>query len=124
MLDEDVIGKRVFVSNLRYCETSDRKWLIAHPDDYARGAGVVPVKLANKMDKNVITGHGHHFGMGKTDNGKFWGIDGGGMFNAHSMMYIQRKVSTNPMWAHGFVLLNEKGEARLYSDGLEMAENF
>jgi len=53
-------------------------------------------------------------------NSKYLGIDGGGMFNEDSMLYKKISLDLHPEFNNGFVLLNEKGEAKLYGDGLEI----
>jgi len=123
MLDSSLINTRVFISNLKWSESRDGKWLICHPDNYSKKGGNVPVEISEIYMKNVIGGHGHHLGMQRTKNGLFWGIDGGGMFNEDSMLYKIANITTHPKFNNGFVLLNERGEARLYGDGLEFDEN-
>jgi predicted phosphodiesterase len=119
MVDPNLFDTRVFVSCLKWCETVDRKWLICHPDAYSKIGSSIPVKVGQLKGKNVIGGHGHHLAMAKTENGLFWGIDGGGMFNDESMIYKIAHITLHPEFNNGFVLLNEKGEAKLYGDGLE-----
>lgn len=119
MIDNRLIDTRVFISNLQWCETQDGRWLMTHPKSYSRGGSIVPVRIAQKYAKNVIGGHGHHLAMAYTDSGRNMGIDGGGMFNEDSMLYKQSMADVSPDFNNGFVLLNEKGEAKLYGEGLE-----
>lgn len=118
MLDPSLIDTRVFLSNLKWCETIDRKWRICHPKNYSKRGTTVPKELAEIEDINIIGGHGHQLAMEYTKNGKYLGVAGGGMFNEDSILYKQ-EPALNPKWNNGFVLLNEKGEAKFYGNGLE-----
>lgn len=120
MLAPALIDTRVFVSNLQFCETVDKKWRICHPKNYSKRGTTVPKELAEIERQNIIGGHGHQLAMEYTkDKDRYLGIAGGGMFNEDSILYKQ-EPNTSPKWNNGFVLLNEKGEARLYGEGLEM----
>lgn len=117
ILDESLIDTRVFVSNLEYCYTSDKKWMISHPGSYSRRSTTVSVKMAEKEATNVVCGHGHHLGFAYTNSGKFVAIEGGGMFDKNPP-YRAERSTTNPEWNNGFVILNEKSEAKIIGKDL------
>jgi len=57
-----------------------------------------------------------------SENGQFFGVDGGCMIDAKKTKYIQDKITLYPNWVNGFVALmrdqSGKTRFRLYSDHL------
>ena len=116
----DLVGVRVFPSNIKYAMTEDKNWIICHPSNYSKQTIKTPLDIIAIEHKNVICAHGHHFGSGNDQSGKYIGADCGGMFSQDSMTYNGSTVkSSHSKWKNGFVLINEKSDLKLYSDGYE-----
>lgn len=120
MISLPLLDDRVIVSNIKYCTSEDNKWIVCHPKNYSKAATIAPANIIAVEHKNVIGAHGHHLGMARDISGKYWAVDGGGMFSEDSMTYNGNTIKSNhAKWANGFVLLNENSELRLYGDDLE-----
>jgi len=98
-------------------------WYIIHPYNYAKAGTTLACKYAMRHQANFVLAHQHHspaFAM--SENGQFFGVDGGCMIDAKKTKYIQDKITLYPNWVNGFVALmrdqSSKTRFRLYSDHL------
>ena len=88
------------------------EWLLTHPAQYGSSPLVVPGYIADIEQKNIVAGHAHHWGMGKSPSGKFTVIESGGLFEPKAMRYIQHRPSKHRVQCKGFVIL-EHGRPHL-----------
>lgn len=90
----------------------NREWMLFHPDQYGASPLVVPGRLADKFQCNVMSGHAHHWAMGTNSTGKFTVVETGGMFNQDLVPWINYKQRTNREWVAGYWILYEDGTVR------------
>lgn len=89
--------------------------LLVHPEKYGSNPLVEPAKIAQKYDKNVISGHAHHWGMSKIAVGdKYYTVcESGGGFNPNLFKYAQYSVSSMRGMVNGYCTLID-GHISLY----------
>lgn len=84
-------------------ESEGREYRLTHPRSYSQSSCAVAVKLAEKHDQNVMSAHGHFMGWRVSRNGKFLGIDLGGLFDTNKIVYLNvGGETTHPVWNGGF----------------------
>lgn len=81
-------------------------WLICHPKNFSPISLRVPTRLALKYHMNVLSAHGHHWGQGIDDSGKFEVVEAGGMFDKKFVQYI-RDISLYGETVSGFYLIQD-----------------
>lgn len=81
-------------------------WLITHPSAYGRQPLVVPGLIADLYQVNVMSGHSHHWGMGRSPSGKYIVVETGGLFNPALHEYKQKKISPLRPWIRGYWVLD------------------
>jgi hypothetical protein len=86
----------------------DDEWLLCHPMQFRQTPGSVARDLCAKYHKNVVSAHGHFFCQNYDRSGKFYALDGGGLFDAAALAYL-RNIRTTPWTANGFYLIDESG---------------
>lgn len=89
--------------------------LLVHPEKYGSNPLVEPSKLALKFDKNVISGHAHHWGLTKMVVGEklYHVCESGGGFDARFFKYVQYTVSSMKGMVSGYCTLID-GHISLY----------
>lgn len=87
-------------------------WTLTHPAQYGSSPLVVPGYIADIEQRNLVAGHSHHWGMGKSPSGKFTVIESGGLFEPNAMRYIAHRPSKHRVQCKGFVIL-EHGRPHL-----------
>ncbi len=97
--------------------SGEKRWRVCHPKNYSQIKGRIAYRLAGKYECNVVSAHGHFFGMVVSESGKYLCVDSGGMFDKGKIDYFWR-TTTYPDWNQGFVLLID-GIPELYSPLLE-----
>ena len=80
-------------------------WILTHPAQYGSTPLVIPGSIADIEQMNVVAGHAHHWGLGKSPSGKFTVIESGGLFEPRFMRYIQHRPSKHRAQTKGFVIL-------------------
>lgn len=91
----------------------DGTWLLTHPKSYGPTPLVVPGKLADRFNVNVVSAHAHHYGMGVSPMGSYTVVETGGLFNPKLHEYIQHQVTTHRAWQQGFWII-ENGQVSGY----------
>jgi hypothetical protein len=86
----------------------DDEWMFAHPKQFRQTPLSVARDLAAKYHKNIVSAHGHFFGQGYDRSGRFYCLDGGGIFDPACLVYL-RSVNTTPWVSQGFYLIDESG---------------
>ena len=81
-------------------------WMLTHPKQYGKVPLVVPGKIADRFQKNVVSAHAHHWGQGVSDSGKYTVIESGGLFEPRYVRYVQWQVTDHRAWVKGFVGLD------------------
>jgi predicted phosphodiesterase len=81
-------------------------WLLTHPATYSANPLSTPGYLADLEQKNLVAGHAHHWGMGRSPSGKFTVVESGGLFEPKFFKYIQHRPSKHRAWCKGFVILD------------------
>lgn len=97
--------------------------IICHPaSSYSRMRAKVPLNIANKFHKNVMSGHTHHGGLVISDNAKHWACEPGAMLDPNKLEYYHRYLDAKPDFVNGFgfVLPNDKGKSfpMMFVDGM------
>ena len=82
-------------------ENGKSTWLFTHPAQFKAPFGT-PSQMALMEQKNVMTGHAHHFGITRDPSNKFWAVEAGGLFKDTSFEYVQRNPSTMRRMVSGF----------------------
>lgn len=88
-------------------------WMLVHPHEYGATPLVVPGKLADKYQQNVISAHAHHWGMGMSPSGQFQVVESGCLLEPDYVAYINNQVTTHRRWVKGYVAL-EHGEVTMH----------
>lgn len=89
-------------------ESGGVTYYIVHPSTYSRTPMNVSRELAEKFHTNVISAHGHSFGMSYSKSGEYLALDAGGLFDVDTTTYINRGgLTTNPLWTNGFWLIKD-----------------
>lgn len=81
-------------------------WMLTHPTTYGSTPLVVPGKLADLYEHNVMSAHAHHFGLGTSPSGKYVVVETGGLFDPRLVQYKQWRVTTHRQWVSGFWILD------------------
>ena len=81
-------------------------WLLTHPGMYSSQPLQMPGGMADDEHKNVVTGHAHHWGIGKSPSGMFTVMESGGLFEPKFMRYLQYNPVRTALQCKGFVLLD------------------
>ena len=89
-----------------YTGSDGSEWMLTHPKQYGRVPLVVPGRIADKFNKNVISAHAHHWAQGRSDSGKYTVIESGGLFEPKNVRYVQWDITDHRAWVKGFVLLD------------------
>lgn len=92
--------------------STKRSWMLTHPASYGGQPLVVPGRVADRYQANVISAHAHHWAMGKSPSGRFTVVESGGIFKPESIQYVQHRITDHRAWTQGYVLL-EHGRASL-----------
>lgn len=82
------------------------KWLLCHPKNFRTTPLSVAKDLAAKKLCHIWVGHGHQFAQGWDRSGRFRVVDGGGIFDPHSLAY-HRRTTCHPEMRSGFYLLQD-----------------
>lgn len=83
----------------------DGEWMLTHPESYGSTPLVVPGKIADLEQQNVMAGHAHHWGMGMSPSGKYVCVETGGGMNPKYVHYNQQNVTTHRKWVPGYFFL-------------------
>jgi len=112
--------------------TTNRKWFwlesggmqfrIVHPKNYSRIPARVAQSLASKYRCNMITGHGHLWGMTRDVSGGWWAIDAGCCLDARKVNYLEEDLSTNPQPVLGAVIVIDGMPILLGKENIELYE--
>lgn len=78
---------------------------VEHPKPSSSTAIVVPRALCRKFLCHIIGTHGHMWGMGRDESGRFWLVDSGVACDPLRLAYIQKVHSTRPMVYQGACLV-------------------
>lgn len=99
-------GYKVTSDDHMFLDQNGEKWLLCHPKNYRITPLSVVRDLAAKFNCHVWGGHGHQFGQGWDRSGNFRVVDGGGIFDVHSLEY-HRETTCHPEQKNGFYLLQD-----------------
>lgn len=88
--------------------TNGTEWMLVHPKQFRQTPLSVARDLAAKYHKNIVSAHGHFFGQGYDRSGRYYCLDGGGIFDPACLPYL-RSVNTTPWVAQGFYLIDDSG---------------
>ncbi len=102
----DQIGKRIIVDDYPFFDVG-KDYRVVHPQQYSGMGGRTPAKLADKLQKHIISGHNHHWGIQFSQNGKWMGIDQGMGGDPEMINYHAMSVTTNPEWQNGFTMIKD-----------------
>lgn len=91
-------------------------WLLTHPGEYGNSPLVVPGKMADLEQKNVISAHAHHWGQGVSPSGRYQVVETGAIVKPENVRYLHRRKTTHRKWTQGYVGLSY-GEVSLYRGG-------
>jgi hypothetical protein len=80
-------------------------WMLTHPETYGRTPLVVPGQIADLYQKNVLSAHAHHWGLGRSPSGHFMVVESGGLFKPEYTEYVQRRVVPLRPWVQGYWVL-------------------
>ena len=86
--------------------THGEDWILTHPAQYGSSPLAVPGYLADVEQKNLVAGHSHHWGLGKSPSGKFTVVESGGIFEPTFMRYLAHRPSKHRAQCKGFVVLD------------------
>lgn len=89
-----------------YTGDDGSEWMLTHPKQYGRVPLVVPGRIADRYQKNIISAHAHHWAQGRSESGKYQVIESGGLFEPRYHQYIQWQITDHRAWLKGFVLLD------------------
>lgn len=112
-VDDLIDAGKLSVSDSTVLHASVGNWMIVHPAAYGSTPGVVPGKLATRFQRNVISGHEHHWGMGMDETGQFYHVSTGGMFDSRLHKYYNMNITGHRTWVSGYVTLH-RGRPMLY----------
>lgn len=87
-------------------------WMLTHPASYGGQPLVVPGRVADRYQVNVISAHAHHWAQGRSPSGRYTVIESGGLFKAEYIKYVQHRITDHRAWTQGYVALNH-GQAHL-----------
>jgi hypothetical protein len=88
--------------------TDSAEWMLCHPKQFRQTPLSVARDLAAKYHCNIVAAHGHFFGQGYDRSGRYYCLDGGGIFDPACLPYL-RSVNTTPWVAQGFYLIDNSG---------------
>jgi endogenous inhibitor of DNA gyrase (YacG/DUF329 family)/predicted phosphodiesterase len=95
--------------NIKVTERSflvaNKNTLIGHPRSYSRSRSVLPQKIAMVKQKHVVLGHGHHGGMGYSQDGKWIGWDIPCLANLELQDYTTFEINDMPQPINGYGVL-------------------
>ena len=97
-------AENVEFSPYYFCLLGDN-YLVEHPKNVSVLGGKVASSLAAKYHKNVISTHGHLFGMSQDVSGEYVGIDSGCCADPRRLEYISLRHNTRPEVVQGAVIL-------------------
>lgn len=84
------------------------QYYLIHPRSYSVVPTNIARSLAEKYHTNVISAHGHSFGMSYSRSGEYLALDAGGLFDIQTTTYINRGgLTTHPSWINGFWLIKD-----------------
>ena len=66
---------------------------------------MIPAKLCAKFGCHVIAGHGHTWGMTRSDCGRYWAIDSGICADPKRMEFGSIEHNTRPVQMRGAVIV-------------------
>lgn len=122
ILGEEALDRIVF-TNLDHMWVEDGKggtpWYVCHPQNYTRMALSSAIRLASKVNANVITAHSHHCAVGYGIDGEKVVAEAGGLFDKTKTAYLQRST-TFPTWVQGYAWLKD-GHLNVTSPGWSLA---
>ena len=105
-------GKLV-VSDNPSLDAEYSSWMLTHPHEYGATPLVVPGKLADKYQQNVISAHAHHWGQGMSPSGEYLVVESGCLLEPDYVAYINNQVTSHRRWVKGYVAL-DFGEVTLH----------
>ena len=100
----DSWGIEIRVSEYQWLEIGS--WLVCHPENYSSMPGGAARGIAEVERKNVIGGHTHLWGEGKTKDGLLTYMEIG-CCCTEEMPYKKFNKSNKPRWVNGFALLED-----------------
>ncbi len=103
----DLIEQGLLITSDNPTLAGQHNWMFTHPATYGSTPLLVPGKLATQYERNVMSAHAHHFGMGTDSTGKWLVVETGGLFEPRLVQYKQWRVTTHRNWVKGFWLLME-----------------
>jgi predicted phosphodiesterase len=102
----DLLADRRLITSDNPSLLTTNGWLLTHPGSYSAKPLEMPGAIADLEQMNVVAGHAHHWGLGKSPSGKFTVVESGGLFEPKFMAYLQRKPGKHRKQCKGFVLLD------------------
>lgn len=103
------VGRLVVSDNPSWSYLSNT-WLLTHPEQYGNQPLVVPGKMADLEQKNVVAGHAHHWAHGVSPSSLYQVIESGGLFNPRYFEYVQHRPTTARRMTPGYWIL-DNGQA-------------
>ena len=82
-------------------------WYVEHPRNTSIHATLVPKKLCLKYHCHVIAGHGHVWGITRSDCGQYWAIDSGICADVRRLDYCEKEHNTRPVMMQGAGILRD-----------------
>lgn len=79
--------------------------VIGHPRSYSRIRGNIPQKIAQKWQKSVALGHGHHTAMTVTLDGRFQAVDIPCLADLDHFEYTTFEINDMPQPMNGFMVI-------------------
>lgn len=97
-------------------EGKQGEWRISHPRNIATIHGRVAARLANKCETNVISGHGHLFGVVPSENDRFIAIDSGVCCEPLALDYAVQRDTLRPTMCKAATILikGDDGKCHYY----------
>lgn len=81
-------------------------WMLTHPASYGGQPLVVPGRVADRYQRNVVSAHAHHWAQGRSPSGRFQVIESGGLFKPELIKYVSHRITEHRAWTQGYVLLD------------------
>lgn len=108
---------RIKVSNIGHMLVNTRNgvYRVTHGSEYSVNQLVVADGLAQKYRQHIIGWHQHHAAIGMDRFKRHIIVDGGGLFDANAIPYLQVEDNKKPNMVNGFVMLMN-GYPYLFND--------
>lgn len=101
-------------------KSGGRDWYIEHPKNASIHATVVAKKLAIKYGVNVVSGHGHLWGITVDDSGKFFAVDAGTCCDHLKLAYDAKVHNTRPKMQRGACIIEHGLPILLHPENISL----